>query len=765
MANAAATVPPFSPANAILGYSDNCGVAVTATLTGTATTGTDCNWAVTYTYTVKDACNNPLANQTYSHSGNDQTAPLISCVGNKVRCATTSPTTYTAVGTEFNPTSASDNCSITSVNYVLTGATTGSGSNTLNNVVFNAGVTNVTWTITDGCSHTANCSFTITVNPLPTPSISGPSPTCAGSSGNIYSTAFVPGNSYLWSVTGAASFTGQGTSQITVTWGLGATGIVNVTQYIIATGCSKSASGFLVTLLPLPAPVVGGEATVVAGAVKTYTTAYHDSHVYSWSVTGGVTDGSTTNVVVVTWGSTPGAGTVSVSEMDLTTGCIGNSTPYNVTIGVGGSKISGTVSYYNYSEPNWTGAGTPLDLVTLTLKQGSTTIATTTTNGSGYYQFTGVMNNTYTLDITTTKHWDGVNTVDAGLVNSSWGSLGLIEHVLFNAGDVNNVDNFMNGSDAGLIRNNYLYGASLYPFPRGLWTFWKQSDLTNQITPPTLSYNVVVSGGDITQNIWGLCVGDFSGNYVPPTGLKSSNAVSPMELTYDGTIQVAANTTFDMPIRVDASMQVGAIAIMLNLPSSLVSVENVFLQDGSNTGNSETLGFNMNGDELRIGWYSNLPVEVPSGDKLVTLRLKTSASFKEGQSIRITMKPDLLNELGDGFFATIHDPVLVTKVVEASATGINDITAQSLLFENHPNPFVINTSLTYTLPFSGKVKIDIHTLLGEKILTMVDAFEQAGNHSLKLDANDLMPGLYTATLRYEIGGKVIIKTIKMVHTR
>jgi hypothetical protein len=73
----ATTAAPFSAANAIQGYADNCGGAVTATLTNTAVTGTDCAWTVTYTFTVKDACNNPLASQTYSNKGSDQTAPTL----------------------------------------------------------------------------------------------------------------------------------------------------------------------------------------------------------------------------------------------------------------------------------------------------------------------------------------------------------------------------------------------------------------------------------------------------------------------------------------------------------------------------------------------------------------------------------------------------------------------------------------------------------------------------------------------------------------
>ncbi len=71
----AATAAPFSATDAIQGYSDNCGGAVTAHLTNTSVTGTDATWAVTYTFKVKDACGNELTNQSYSNTGGDKTAP------------------------------------------------------------------------------------------------------------------------------------------------------------------------------------------------------------------------------------------------------------------------------------------------------------------------------------------------------------------------------------------------------------------------------------------------------------------------------------------------------------------------------------------------------------------------------------------------------------------------------------------------------------------------------------------------------------------
>lgn len=69
--------------------------------------------------------------------------------------------TYTHSGTGWNVTAA-DNDGIKSLTYVLTGATTGTGTS-LAGVTFNVGKTTVTWTAVDNSDLTDECSFDVTV--------------------------------------------------------------------------------------------------------------------------------------------------------------------------------------------------------------------------------------------------------------------------------------------------------------------------------------------------------------------------------------------------------------------------------------------------------------------------------------------------------------------------------------------------------------------------------------------------------------------------
>jgi hypothetical protein len=93
----------------------------------------------------------------------------------------------------------------------------------------------------------------VTVNPLPTPVVTGPSPVCVSVAGNTstYSTPNVAGHTYNWTVVGGTIATGQGTNTITVTWTTAGAGTVSVTETITASGCTGS-NTLNVTVNPKP---------------------------------------------------------------------------------------------------------------------------------------------------------------------------------------------------------------------------------------------------------------------------------------------------------------------------------------------------------------------------------------------------------------------------------------------------------------------------------------------------------------------------------
>jgi len=113
-----------------------------------------------------------------------------------------------------------------------------------------------TLTVTNSGGGSASVTVDVIINPLPAPVIVGPNPVCqsTGNGTEIYSTATVPGSTYNWTVVGG-TLSGQGTNEIAVTWTTPGPGSVSVTETIISTGCSATAT---MDITVQPAPVTNG---------------------------------------------------------------------------------------------------------------------------------------------------------------------------------------------------------------------------------------------------------------------------------------------------------------------------------------------------------------------------------------------------------------------------------------------------------------------------------------------------------------------------
>jgi Secretion system C-terminal sorting domain/PKD-like domain len=167
----------------------------------------------------------------------------------------------------------------------------------------------VTVTNAGGCSKTSTATA-VTVNPLPTATISAFSATTFCQGGSVTLTASA-GSSYLWS-TGATS------QAIT----LSASGYYSVTVTGL-NGCSATSSATTVTVNPLPTPTISTSGTACANSNGVpYSVTNTAGSSYAWAITKGTqASGTNTNNITVNWGAA-GAGNVSVVETN-SNGCTG----------------------------------------------------------------------------------------------------------------------------------------------------------------------------------------------------------------------------------------------------------------------------------------------------------------------------------------------------------------------------------------------------------------------------------------------------------
>ncbi|TAH28937.1 MAG: PKD domain-containing protein [Cytophagales bacterium] len=160
-------------------------------------------------------------------------------------------------------------------------------------------------------------SRTITINPLPTPAITGTFNVCALSIQN-YQVTNSAGQNYVWNVVGGVIMSGQGTNQISVNWGSNPAGAkVEVTQTntLLTPNCSRLDVRNII-ILPLPTPSISGSAACETSTGNIYSTPFVTLNTYSWTITGGtITSPANQSQITVTWG-VAGTGTLTVVQTD-----------------------------------------------------------------------------------------------------------------------------------------------------------------------------------------------------------------------------------------------------------------------------------------------------------------------------------------------------------------------------------------------------------------------------------------------------------------
>ena len=64
------------------------------------------------------------------------------------------------------------------------------------------------------------------------------------------------------------------------------------------------------------------------------------------------------------------------------------------------------------------------------------------------------------------------------------------------------------------------------------------------------------------------------------------------------------------------------------------------------------------------------------------------------------------------------------------------------LGQNYPNPFNNETVINYSIVRPSHVRVTVYNILGRAVLNPVDTYQQPGVYNIRLDAHDLISGLY-----------------------
>ena len=184
-------------------------------------------------------------------------------------CATPILYNITGGGTFCGVSKGADICisgSQTGVNYQLqlNGNVSGSSiAGTGNQLCFGKQTAAGTYTvIATSCTSTTLGSVTITIYPIPVPTITGPTSICQGSPENVYRTEQGMLD-YLWTISGGTIISGNVLDSVTVNWNVAGRQTICV-NYTTPKGCKASSPTCKeITVNPLPKAPVADSATVI----------------------------------------------------------------------------------------------------------------------------------------------------------------------------------------------------------------------------------------------------------------------------------------------------------------------------------------------------------------------------------------------------------------------------------------------------------------------------------------------------------------------
>ena len=143
------------------------------------------------------------------------------------------------------------------------------------------------------------------------------------------------------------------------------------------------------------------------------------------------------------------------------------------------------------------------------------------------------------------------------------------------------------------------------------------------------------------------------------------------------------------------------------------------------------------------------------------------STFSSGINYSKNSNSEIINEVGLNFVG--ESKTGNTKIISGflydhftTPTDVNE-NKQSMptkfeLSQNYPNPFNPSTTINYSLPFASTVKLEVFNILGEKVASLVNSFQQPGNYQVLWNAENCASGIYF----YRISTKALVQTKKMM---
>ena len=576
---------------------------------------------------------------------------------------------------------------------------------------------------------------TITVNPLPTPTLTssdadnilcnGESVTFTGSGGATY--AFYVNGTVVQAESVDSTFD---------TSTLNDQDVVTV-EVFNASGCSATSSGITVTVgSNVTAFTVGGGGAYCPSSGAIGVTLSNTEIGVNYILV----ENGTTNIDTLSGtgaGLTFNNGTAIAGASSIYTIVAYNvATPACVLAMTGSATV--TLSCYNINVTlNYdNGLGQPLKNTPVNLFNSSNQqIGTQTSDNNGQVTFSNIADGTgyYILADLSAKQFGGINSTDAFFIAQDFINPSLLQGLKDRAGDVDG-NGANNANDALQVANRFVFNPYTY-----VQDWLHDNDTTNAFA---------VSGADVSMTSLVLTFGDVNGSY-NVSNLNNGNT-SNFHLFNEGEILVTENAAIEIPFYAMERIEAGAISLVISYPYDVFDVENVIL--GKDIA-AQNLQYKITEDgKIRLSWFSLQPIELNRQEALIKIIAKVHSDLTDAYQWTPTITLGNESELADGNGQVISTVNLALPTIVLPQQSVLEGASifQQLVY---PNPVIGEANLEYHLPSDADVQITLFDITGKQIQILVNETQSAGIYQMKWDVSQLAKGVYTIKTAVTMNGE------------
>jgi len=164
--------------------------------------------------------------------------------------------------------------------------------------------------------------------------------------------------------------------------------------------------------------------------------------------------------------------------------------------------------------------------------------------------------------------------------------------------------------------------------------------------------------------------------------------------------------------------------------SAIILNNGLLLVTGGDNNNTWELYNPNNFTNIYLGNYPGNQMD-PLINILPNGKVLSSGGTKVIQNgIDLTLRPTNL--------CYLYEPDSINSVKEIKDNTVKDFK----LSQNFPNPFNPTTTINYSLPKAGNVKLTVYNAIGNKVATIVNEYKPAGNYSVQFYGSNLASGIY-----------------------